>query len=336
MKRAGIEEPPHPLARLFRGSLPLLLVACASTGSPDTGEAGVEPMIPTSTWERIEDVQVSTDAEDRKPTRGGLLLELDQLVTAWNNQVLAASSDADPKKFRVLEAKLRHKAGRYTDELIEELQTGPSRNRQVAAVSLGFSAAPRGEGPLIAALEDPSPAVRANAALALSTRAALGDAGTGAETPLGGLLQLFDDPSPACRGNASLAVKDLVRAGARHPEVLPAARRGLFDEEVSVRVHSALILAMVGDQACMEDLAALLSENPLLLARAASRALATIGRRDPHNMGRAARLLAAALVPAEAPARRAMLLGDLQLLAGRNYGDETEPWLEWAGRLPIE
>ena len=312
---------------LFLGLLLGTLASCASTGTQETAGDEVEPLIPSATWDRIGEVRVSSDAEDLDPSTGGLLVELDQLITAWNNQLLEASEASDRAKFRVLDAKLKHKATRGTRVLVEVLQTGPTRNRQLAAMALGFSTDEAAEGPLVAALEDPEAEVRANAAYALGI---LGRGGT----PLGGLVALFGDADPGCRRNGSWAVKQLQAAGADAEAAREPARAGLFDEDPAVQTHSVIILARLGDAGSLPDLVLLLESEHLLLTRAASRALASLGTRDPHLKGRSARALAAALVQNPEGPRRQVLLGDLQRLAGKNYGSETEPWVEWAGRLP--
>lgn len=319
--------PPTPTGLPLASLLAWALASCASTSGSGEQDPAVEPLIPSETWEGIEEVRVSSDVEDLDPSTGALLVELDQLVTAWNNQLMEANKASDRAKFRVLDAKLTHKATGGTDRLVEVLQTGPARNRQLAAMALGFSSEERAEGPLVAALEDPEPEVRANAAFALGILART-------ETPLGGLVALWRDEDPGCRRNASWAIKQLQAAGADASGAREAARDGLFDADPAVQTHSIVVLARLGDGASLPDLVLLLESEHLLITRAASRAIARLGAQDPHLKGRSARALAAALVQHEEGTRRRVFLEDLQRLAGKNYGAENEPWIEWAGRLP--
>ena len=321
------QSPPTPAGRSAACLLAWAVSACASTPGSGEQDPSVEPLIPGETWESIEEIRVSSDVEDLDPSTGALLIELDQLVTAWNNQLMEASEASDRAKFRVLDAKLTHKATGGTDRLVEVLQTGPAHNRQLAAMALGFSAEERTEGPLVAALEDPEPPVRANAAFALGILART-------DTPLGGLVSLWRDEDAGCRRNASWAIKQLQAAGADAGLARDVARDGLFDADPAVQTHSIVVLARLGDGASLPDLVLLLESEHLLIARAASRAIARLGTQDPHLKGRAARALAATLVQHEEGARRRMILEDLQRLAGKNYGTENERWIAWAGRLP--
>lgn len=304
----------------------LLTVACASTGkkgaSPDT-----EPVIPTDKWENVEAWKVSNPNENRVKSKGYLLSEMDGMVTAWNNLLLGARKGADQQRFRVLDEKISHRAAKDLRLFLEELETGPTRNRQVSAMALGFSRSNRAVAPLLAALEDSQSTVRANAAFALGLLRM-------SDTPLGGLIAMLNAQEANERSSASWAVSELIKAGADGTLALEAARHGLFDTEPSVQVHCVLILARLGDNQSLGDMGLMLHSERLLVLRAASRAITKLGLSDPHSKGRAARILTAALLENKEGPRRSSLLRDLQLLSKSNYGDEDEAWIKWANRLP--
>jgi HEAT repeat protein len=255
------------------------------------------------------------------------LSEMDGMVTAWNNLLLSARRGADQQKFRVLDEKISHRAAKDLRVFLEELETGPARNRQVSAMALGFSRSIRALAPLLAALEDRVSTVRANAAFGLGLLRL-------SDTPLGGLIAMYEAEDSGERGSASWAISELIKGGADGTPAKESARHGLFDTEPSVQVHSVMILARLGDSESMGDMSLLLTSDRLLVFRAASRSITKLGADDPHAKGRAARILTAALLENKEGPKRESLLRDLQVLAKSNYGDEDLAWIEWANRLP--
>jgi hypothetical protein len=306
-------------------SLLILTVACTSPGAQDT-VSDTESVIPQDKWDNVEDWKISNPKESTR-TRGYILMEMDNMVTAWNNLLLSAGRGADQQKFRVLDEKISHRAAKDLRIFLEELETGPTRNRQVSAMALGFSRSERAMAPLLAALEDNSSTVRANAALALGLLSIT-------DTPLGGLIAMLEAEEAGERGNASWAIAELLKSGADGAPALEGARHGLFDTEPSVQVHCVLILARLGDSESLSDMSLMLRSDHLLVVRAASRAITKLGLDDSHSKGRAARILTAALLENKEGQKRASLLRNLQLLSSSNYGDEDTAWIEWANRLP--
>jgi hypothetical protein len=304
--------------------LPLLLLtaACAGPGGDQKGSA-LEPFIDPENW-KTEMAQV-----EEPSSTGFLLTRLDGLLGAWNNIFLTATDPGDEGRARILEERIAKLATENSIILQTELETGPPHNRQVAALALGFAVGSRSLSPLIVALEDPDPAVARNAAFGLGI---LGDPGT----PLGGLVaQLRESEQPENRSNAAWALFRLLRRGAEGQGVVEAARQGLLDSEPGVRSHCVLILAHENDLKSVPTIALQLRDEKPHCARAASRALAYMGTHDPHAKGACARALTSGLIQVDAGIRKAVLT-DLERLAGRNYGDDLEAWVEWAHRLPDE
>ncbi|MEZ6019822.1 MAG: hypothetical protein R3F17_06875 [Planctomycetota bacterium] len=101
-----------------------------------------------------------------------LFLELNAQLENWNKLFINQTAKADENRARALREELTYKSSRYQVDLIEALETGPPRRRQIAALALGFSE-PRDfpsdkgeptrahrvppEGPLVAASTTPCP-----------------------------------------------------------------------------------------------------------------------------------------------------------------------------------
>lgn len=320
-----------PRPQLFRPCLLLAAIfaaGCASSGEKDSGK---EP-VPIKAW------APGMLEIDKSP--GILLLEIDLNLKAWNKLFLTAKDQSDAQKARALEESLSFQATRHQELLISQLESGPPKNRQVAALALGFSrdvALPSdannpGEatrvdplGALLASLQDPEALVAANAAFAIGLLAK-------SETPTSGLVDMLErSPESKGRTNAAWAIYKVLAAGADSTGVVAPARRGLTDTEPAVRATCCLILAQAMDVASIEDMALVLYDDENHPAVAASRALAFIGSRDEHAKGPCARALTACL-PRVRSAVRKRVLAVLQHLASANYGDD-EGWIKWAHGL---
>jgi hypothetical protein len=292
--------------------------ACSSTSGSTPSEADLIPL--------VEPYDPAANRRQRDPI-GTVLLELDLSMEDWNKLILTARTGEQRNQASLLEKDIMRRVHLYLDELVIQLETGPPANRIVSAMALGFSRDRAVLSPLLAALEDVHPAVVNNALLGL---ALLGQS----DTPLGGAaLLLREATDPTTRHNAAYALLHCVNNGSDPAVALASARLGLADEHPGVRAQCALLLATAGDTASLDDLIARLSDDVQLPASAAARALGSLGRGDNHYKGKVARALAAALGRAEG-GLRVSLLRELARLAGVNMGEEAEPWVEWAHRLP--
>ncbi|MFT7679298.1 MAG: hypothetical protein ACI8QC_003299, partial [Planctomycetota bacterium] len=247
---------------------------------------------------------------------------------------------SDAQKARALEESLAYQATRHQELLISQLESGPPKNRQVAALALGFSrevslpsdantaGLPRRVdplGPLLASLQDPEHLVAANAAFAIGLLSR-------AETPTGGLIEMLErSPESKGRTNAAWAIYKVLSAGADSKGAVEPARRGLTDTEPAVRATCCLILAQAMDIDSIGDMSLLLYDDENHPAVAASRALAYMGSRNEHARGPCARALTGCL-PRVRNAVRKRVIAVLQHLAHANYGSDEE-WIKWAHGL---
>ncbi|HTF90661.1 MAG TPA: HEAT repeat domain-containing protein [Planctomycetota bacterium] len=259
---------------------------------------------------------------------GAFLADLDKSIRAWTNLTLTAATPADRNKARGVQEALRRSVRERQKDLVDALETGPPRNRVIAAGALGFSDSKDVQGPLLVALKDQNTEVVQNAALSLALL-------QNAETPLEPLVEVFQGSSnPQARANAAYAIRNLLEAGAAPTEdVIKAARRSLVDSEPFAQAQGALILALAKDGESVPDLAELLHANSALVIGAATQALVALGRGDPKLLGPTARALVVGLgtCPDE---QRPYLLRNLVLLSGHNYADDVKAWTEWSQRLP--
>ncbi len=334
---SGVPSPMHeldpPPSRNLRGALlslgSCLIAACASSGSRDstvpdpTGEGdpaagGALPHVETP--------------DGPQESIGAFLVEIDGRLRAWTNLTLTARTEADLRKWRVLEEDIVYKASNRRAELLEQLETGPPVNRTVAAMALGFVRPPEEGaklvGPLLNALEDPEKEVVNNATVALGMLAA-------PETPLAPItVKLGDSSDGRLRVNAALSLRKLVEAGASwDAPLLAEARHGLVDPEPGVVAQCCLLLGMIGDEDCIDVLAPLLTQDPALVCSAAATALALLGSREIELKGDCARAMVAAY--SKAPdSLQPRIMRPLIELAGVNYGDDERAWAEWSARLP--
>ena len=304
------------------------LAACNSSGgqqAPANGQEvewigpdGPEPYDPNIT-------------KDRR-LAGAVLADVDKSLRIWVNITLTGNSAKDGSTLNIVEADLRRKVRAKLLVIVEQLETGPPINRQIAAAALGFSGDPETLSPLLAALEDDSPDVVANALLGLSVLADPDTPRILVAAELEDVNQPFNVRSQAARALRAVGLYDLGEAD--RAAVIRAARAALGDANEGLRPTGAIILAEVVDTNSVPELARALMDPTPLVARAASRALARIGSVDRKFEGQAARALTAALEVVDEDRVRPAILKDLQALAGKNYGDDVEEWVRYAQKLP--
>lgn len=338
------DQSPRPISALspWRRLLVLPALAVAACASPPKAApepaSAPEEQAPTTliNGEPVPgalDSPVAWNPDVNKDQRkiGYVLAELDQRLRTWHGLVLSGSDARDAHQINVIEASIAHDASKHQSDLIDQLVTGPPNNRRVAAAALGFSGSTLALGPLLAALGDRDEEVVANALLSLGT---LRDPAT----PLTSIADLMSEhTSPTVRVNAGRALRALLARRedpAERDAVRTAARRGVADSEPAARMNALLLLAELVDRESFDTVALALNDDVPLVARAASRSVAFLGSTEAQLFGRAARVLAASLLRVDKTAVRPAVLGDLQRLGQRNYGDDTDAWLEWANRLP--
>jgi hypothetical protein len=308
---------PIPLPSLALG-LGLVAAACASTGSSKTSQGDGAPERP------IAELVESTNTPE---PIGQLLARMDLAIQRWNQLQLAGTTKEDREKARKLELWIQGEAHRRRSELTEQLETGPRQNRVVAAMALGFTREAEAQSPLIAALQDQDPEVVNNALLGLWLLQR-------ADTPLDRIAELLrTSQDPTIRNNAALCLAKLTGAGARGDAAIEAARLGLLDSEPSVRSHSAFVLGNLHDKASIEPLKEQLTDTVPIVAAAAAIALKHIAIGVPGEKGKIVRALVAVLDDSKGVVHHEVRVALLEL-AGKDYGKESEDWLEWALRLP--
>lgn len=233
------------------------LAACNSPGEQQTpatgqevewiGPEGPEPYDPNLT-------------KDRR-LAGDILADIDKSLQIWVNITLTGNPAKDGSTLNIVEADLRRKVRAKLPVIVEQLETGPPINRQISAAALGFSGNPEALGPLLAALDDDSADVVANALLGLSILA-------DPETPrilLAAELENVDQPfnvrSQAGRALRAVGLYDLGEAD--RAAVIRAARAALGDANEGLRPSGAIILAEVVDTDSVPELArALMDPTP--------------------------------------------------------------------------
>jgi hypothetical protein len=310
-----------------------LAAACRSTeATPSTaGERASGGAGSAATAEFGPDVggvmPVARGAAEPDPI-GFVISGLDVRLRAWSNLKLeGADAQAARSRLALLEEHLRQEVEKHQSELVEQLQTGPDRNRAVAAGALGFGRRADVEGPLLAALEDRDVDVVRHALLSLGNLGA-------PETPLAQICFLARrHPDGWVRNNATFAIGRTVAAGNRDACAAEAGRAGLVDPEAGVRAQAAALLGALADAESLPQLASLLDDEVALVGGAAARSLSAIGQAAPERKGDAARALVAAFERADG-ARRDVLRLELARLAGEDRGSRAADWREWAYRLP--
>jgi len=303
------------------------LCACASADKKKaTDEAGLatttQPADPTAFNPEI--------AKDRR--RVGLLLaELDQKLRTWQGLVISGDRAKDAHKLAVVEKSIAYDAAKHEQDLVDQLLGGPPNNRRIAAAAIGFARSPATLGPLLAALQDSDIEVVTNALLSLGT---LRDPAT----PLASIASLMAEHTDAkVRVNAGRALRTLlpvVNDQSEFGAVRSAAQLALGDPEAPARTNALLLLAELRDTESLDRIALAIDDGVPMVAQAASRSVAFIGSHEPEHKGRAGRVLAAAFVRGANRNIRVTLLQDLQTLSGKNFGNDSDAWLEWANRLP--
>lgn len=303
------------------------LGGCASTGGRDAPPAkgleveeyvGAKPHDPKS-------------LEDNRKI-GTVLTKLDQSMRTWLNLVYTGDKAKDGQRLDRLHDAIAYEARTKMDSLVDQLKSGPPRNRQVAAAALGFTAREEALGPLLTALSDEKPEVVANALLGLSIL-------KHRETPISEIaIKLGDRDQPlAVRQNAGRALRAVSLYGLESEQrdrAVEAARTALTDEEEVLRMQGALLIAELEDTDSIDRLINHLRDPSNLVARAASRSLARLGSVSDASRGIATRALVGALEDVDSRTVRPALLFDLQKLSRRNYGDDIEEWERYARRLP--
>lgn len=292
----------------------LSLCACASTPSAPAPEP----------YEYDPNIDKPAEPEPI----GKLLVDLDAAMRAWTSLELTAESKDAQKRARGLELDIRRRVKPRTAELIVALESGPPYNRMTAATALGFTAAPEAQSPLLAALHDEDTNIVGNALLGLAILQL-------PDTPMGPIVEhMRASEDSFVRSNAAYAVRSLLHAGADGSVARDAAREALTDSQPFVRAQAALILAMLSDSESLQQIGELCTDQFPLVAQAACRAVAGIGRQDMHSKGAAAKILAKAMSATEDEGRRQIPHRELVRLAEHDYGEEPKEWLEWAYKLP--
>ncbi|HUR29324.1 MAG TPA: HEAT repeat domain-containing protein [Planctomycetota bacterium] len=302
-----------------------LFAACQSTqksssengGNPATADANQPKPYDPHIWDKGPPDPI-----------GAFLADLDKGMRAWTNLTLTAGTRAQQRNATELQRVLMGKVHAREKELVDVLESGPPRNRVIAAGALGFTASKEVLGPLVVALSDKDTEVVQNAALSLALL-------QNPETPLEPLLEVFQGNSNGqARANAGYAVRTILEAGALpNEDVIRAGRRSLIDSEPFARAQGALILAIAGDGPSIPDLTDLLHAREPLVVGAATQALVALGRGNPKLLGPTARALVVGLgtCPDE---QRPYIMSNLVLLSGHNYDDDIKAWTEWSQRLP--
>lgn len=294
--------------------LALGVVACATTSSSQDLPAG-EPGTPIG-HTPLPDAEL-----------GKYLGDLSNAISDWVQKTWSASSGEDARKQDLLGTWISENAHRRKAELVRELETGPLRNRIVAAAALGFTRDPEMLSPLLAALHDANDKVRGNALLGLTLLQS-------PDTPAGMICEILArEPDSKLRWSAVYCLRSLAEVGVEDPCMRRSGRLALSDGEPMVRSQAALLLGHLGDVESIPQIAALLYDSFPLVSSAASRAIAGLGRRHPEHKGDAARALVQAMDEGDRTLRN-RILGDLIALSGHNYALDVARWKEWATRLP--
>lgn len=295
--------------------LGLFAFSCASTG-----KASEDP--------EQSDRYIQRFTGDADKNTGLILTELDGALSQWAKLTAVGDKRKDGQRVHALRQGLNYQANKHYDMLASELEAGPVRNRQIAAMALGFSSQEGTLSALLNALNDLDERVEINALLGLSVL----------EDPLTPMSELTsrmsDHTNPQARAMAASAVLTCLQAGADGGQVLEHARRGLNDEEPVVRVKSTLILAEMRNADSIPAISDLLYDEVPLVVRAARYSIAHIGMTDDHARGDAARALTSSLERVGEAREEVKLMAHLKLLSSIDHGDKIEDWVTWAKGLP--
>jgi HEAT repeat protein len=305
----------EPIRRNLLATSLVLVAASAMLGGCASSGSKTEPVDRTA-------IQMQPD-----DPIGKVLVDLDQAIARWSALTLTARSTKEYREHRMLQQLIEDRATKRLPELIHEAESGPPINRMRAAAALGFSHSIEAQSPLLNALHDPSPDVVHNALLGL---AVLGRA----DTPLNDVCSLAENaPDPQTRSQAAFAIRSIVEAGGGGDCVGPTARRGLIDSEPFVRSQFALTLGLLGEGSSVEALVDLLEDPVHLVGSAAAEALVLISESVPAQKGVIGRALVRVYSTDKGPMHDTALDALVQI-ADANYGEDVQPWLEWAERLP--
>ncbi|MFT5285632.1 MAG: HEAT repeat protein [Planctomycetota bacterium] len=286
-----------------------LLSACASTNSDE-----------------LEGEPYSPPGEEQADSIGFYLAQISKAINGWNRTKLEARNEEDKRRVRTFERTIQRMARLRVGDLLIELESGPPANRRISAVALGFTGMEEALSPLLSALEDPDPLVVSEALLGLGLLQL-------PETPLAQICHLLRrDPDNYTRNNAAYAMQRILLSGGADPCTVQSARDALLDSESAVRAKAALILYLVRDTDSITALGDLLYDEEGVVAAAASTSLARLGA-DKIYTGSVARLMVAALDRVH-PTHRNFVLNELRRLHKKDLGEESEPWRDWAYRLP--
>jgi len=297
----------------------LAVAACNSSGQQN---------VPDAPDREIRPIEELVEATKKPDSIGKFLVDVSSAITAWNNLTLAATTEAEKSRARLVETHLSTVTHQRRAELITELEKGPLNNRQVAATALGFTHDVEAQSPLIAALADPHDEVVGNALLGLWL---LGRA----DTPLDKICPLLGNMnSEKVRSNAALLMASLTEKGARDACVLPSARIAVLDTSASVRTHAVYILANCADADSLQALLDRLYDDTTIVVSAAGRALTYLARQEPRVKGPAARGLVKCWIAARDEAKKSAMFRNMVDMAAANFGSDEKEWAKWADRLP--
>ncbi len=303
-----------------RLSIPeLLLVLCAAVscqaarGEESEAARESEPFVPLP--------------EEEPASIGFFLTQYDRSLEDWSRLKLDASSAREQRALDALERNLEKRARERREELLDAFESGPLAQRRIAAAALGFTQDPSMLSPLLSGVTDPDPEVVQRSLLGIGVLGL-------PDTPLAEIrFRLLQDPDPWTRNNAAFALLRIASRDGRGELLAETCRAGLLDSEPGVRAQCASALGILSDEQATDALADLVYDEANLVALAAVSALARIGREHAQLKGRVARSLVEALDRVRAD-RRNHLLGALVWMSDQNLGVETDPWREWAQRLP--
>lgn len=299
--------------------LVLLAAGCNSSGQQN---------VPAAPEREIRPIEDLVEATKKPEPIGKFLVDVSSAILAWNNLTLAATTEAEKSRARLVETHLTTVTHQRRAELVAELENGPLNNRQVAATALGFTHDVEAQSPLIAALADPHDEVVGNALLGLWL---LGRA----DTPLDKICPLLGNMNnEKVRSNAALLMASLTEKGARDACVLPAARIAVLDSSPSVRTHAVYILANCADVDSLQALLDRLYDETPIVVSAAGRALSYLTRQEPRVKGPAARGLVKAWIATNDEPQKSSMFRNLVDMAQGNFGSDEKEWAKWADRLP--
>jgi HEAT repeat protein len=298
----------HAAKNLLGAALPFLaavsFASCGSTPDPGERDPALEERFRKEEAERLRELDMEANLQNQ-------IIKFDQVLERYTKCIQNSGNQRAEEEAERFGAYLTHNADLWLDLLLRELETSPNaQNRFVSAGVLGFAHSKRVLNPLLNALADADPAVRANAALSLGIR---GDV----DTPIEPLVRLVEDVSctEACRTNASFALYKLQEAGIKPDVLAPHWLRFLSGDpdsvEPGIAIHSLRGLGLLRDPKTMDALTPYTSHRAAKVRAAAAVAL---GRTNDRQ---AAPTLLALLGPAEGnPTVRLCARKALQTLAG--------------------